>query len=163
MSLGRALTGVRLGSRRRKKVPRLFGMRSQGGGAWNSSMNPFMNAICRTPRWQHGQHQAGRACWACRQYVGFQRCVGQSVSTFVQVTSDYMLCCASAHGIKSIVLAAVHNKSALTSSMDRLAKLSSCMKPLECHPVHHTMAFADIRRCQAWKSLLACTVSCQRP
>ncbi len=49
-SLGREVEGGLRGSRGRKKVPRLFTMRSHGGGVLLSSISDLKNATCaRTP------------------------------------------------------------------------------------------------------------------
>lgn len=45
-SLGREAEGILRGSSGRKNVPRLFTMRSQGGGAFAVSMKPLKNATC---------------------------------------------------------------------------------------------------------------------
>ena len=99
ISLGRALEGSLVGSRRRKKVPRLVGMRSQGGGLLNSSAMPLKKAICvaQTPQGAcaavqdclmhccciqaHGllplspqRLQRGRLCWATCRSLCSQAC-----------------------------------------------------------------------------------------
>ena len=83
-SFGRELEGGLRGSSGRKKVPRLFTMRSHVGGAFIVSMKPLKNATCRVDQNRSVSCQVHEGLRAGKMdkstWVGTSSCISRSIA-----------------------------------------------------------------------------------